>query len=315
MNEQFRQDVAAGLGAPKKRLPSQYFYDARGDELFQQIMAMPEYYVTDAEDEIFRNKTGELITALDVHPQEYFALIELGAGDGQKSKKLLKKLLKGGFDFTYQPVDISQNILDHLEDSLNSELPDLDTNTTQGLYFDALADMKDTPHKIIVMFLGSNIGNLPDAEAADFIYQMGANFKPGDLLLLGVDLKKSRDIVLPAYNDPAGITASFNLNLLARINRELGADFDLNNFEHRPEYDEEEGIAYSYLVSRVDQTVTIQSLDASFTFTAGEKIHTEISRKYDEETLNRIIAGTDFVIDSRITDSRGWFADYILRRH
>lgn len=315
MLEQFRQDVEAGLSAPQKSLPSQYFYDARGDELFREIMAMPEYYVTDAEDEIFTKKTGELIDAMELEKGRYFEIIELGAGDGMKSKKLLKKLLKQGFDFTYQPVDISQNILDHLEDALNIEMPELDTNTTQALYFDALADMKDKPHKIIVMFLGSNIGNLPDIEAADFLYQLGANFKPGDLLLLGVDLKKSRDIVLPAYNDPAGITARFNLNLLERINRELGANFELANFCHRPEYDEEEGIAYSYLVSTTEQSVYIKSLGRSFSFREGEKIHTEISRKYDEPTLKRIIAGTDFVLGSRITDSNGWFADYILKRH
>lgn len=315
MIEQFRQDVAAGLSAPQKSLPSHYFYDARGDALFQQIMAMPEYYVTDVEDEIFRKKTDELITALDVDKGEYFELIELGAGDGQKSKKLLKKLLKKDYAFTYRPVDISRNILDHLEDTLNEEVPGLDTRATQALYFDALSAMKDTPHKIVVMFLGSNIGNLPDNQAADFIYQLGANFKPGDLLLLGVDLKKSRDIVLPAYNDAAGITAQFNLNLLERINRELGADFDPAQFAHRPEYDEDEGIAYSYLVSTVDQSVYIESLDRRFSFSAGEKIHTEISRKYDEATVQQIIANTDFAIEGRITDSKGWFADYILRRH
>lgn len=315
MIEQFRQDVEAGLSAPQKSLPSHYFYDARGDELFQQIMAMPEYYVTDAEDEIFRKKTHELINALDIQNDSYFEIIELGAGDGKKSKRLLRKLLEKGHDFTYQPVDISKNILDHLEESLSDEMPALDINATQALYFDALADMKDTPHKIIVMFLGSNIGNLSDDEAADFIYQLGANFKPGDLLLLGVDLKKSRDIVLPAYNDVAGITARFNLNLLERINRELGANFVLDNFSHRPEYDEEEGIAYSFLVSTAEQSVYIKSLNRSFSFSEGEKIHTEISRKYDEATLKRIIAGTDFTLDNRITDSNGYFADYILKRH
>ena len=314
MIEQFKQDVEEGLSAPQKSLPSQYFYDARGDELFQQIMAMPEYYVTDAEDEIFKKRTADLIAALDVDTDSYFEIIELGAGDGKKSKKLLKQLQKKGYQFTYQPVDISQNILDQLEDSLKAEIPELDTKTTQALYFDALAAMKDTPHKIIVMFLGSNIGNLDDSEAAEFIYQLGANFKPDDLLLLGVDLKKSRDIVLPAYNDAAGITASFNLNLLARINRELGANFVLENFQHCPEYDEEEGIAYSYLVSKVDQSVLIKSLGREFSFSAGEKIHTEISRKYDEPTLKKIIAGTDFMLGNRITDSKGYFANYILKR-
>ncbi|WP_111640307.1 L-histidine N(alpha)-methyltransferase [Marinimicrobium alkaliphilum] len=314
MIEQFRQDIEAGLSAAQKSLPSHYFYDVRGDELFQQIMAMPEYYITEAEDEIFRNKTQEIIDALDVAESNYFEIIELGSGDGKKSKRLLRKLLDKGHDFTYQPVDISKNILDHLEKSLVTEMPDLDINTTQALYVDALAGMKDTPHKIIVMFLGSSIGNLSDDEATDFIYQLGANIKPGDLLLLGVDLKKSRNIVLPAYNDAAGITARFNLNLLERINRELGANFVPDNFSHRPEYNENEGIAYSFLVSTAEQSVYIKSLKKSFRFSEGEKIHTEISRKYDEATLKRIIAGTDFTLDRRITDSNGYFADYILKR-
>lgn len=315
MIEQFRQDVEVGLSALQKSLPSQYFYDARGDELFQQIMAMPEYYVTDAEDEIFRNDAQEIINALDVEGNHYFEIIELGAGDGKKSKRLLRKLLEKGYNFTYRPVDISNNILNNLEESLIKEMPDLDINTKQALYFDALIDMKDTRHKIIVMFLGSNIGNLSDDESVDFIYQLGAKFKPGDLLLLGVDLKKSRDVVLPAYNDAAGITARFNLNLLERINRELGANFVQDNFLHRPEYDEKEGIAYSFLVSMAEQSVYIKSLNKTFRFSEGEKIHTEISRKYDEATLKRIIAGTDFSLDRRITDSNGYFADYILKRH
>jgi dimethylhistidine N-methyltransferase len=314
MIEQFRQDVEKGLSARQKSLPSRYFYDARGDKLFQQIMAMPEYYVTAVEDEIFQKKTSQLIKAMDVRPEYYFEIIELGAGDGTKSKKLLKHLVEQGHHFTYQPVDISQHILDQLESTLKREIPGLITHTTQAQYFDALADMKDSPHKIIVMFLGSNIGNLSDDEAANFIYQLGANLKPDDLLLLGVDLKKSRDIVLPAYNDTAGITASFNLNLLTRINRELEADFYLANFQHQPEYDEEQGIAYSYLVSTTDQSVLIKSLGKSFRFRAGERIHTEISRKYDEATLEKIIAGSNFTLCERITDTNGWFADYILKR-
>lgn len=314
MIEQFRQDVEKGLSARQKSLPSRYFYDARGDKLFQQIMAMPEYYVTAVEDEIFQKKTSQLIKAMDVRPEYYFEIIELGAGDGTKSKKLLKHLVEQGHHFTYQPVDISQHILDQLESTLKREIPGLITHTTQAQYFDALADMKDSPHKIIVMFLGSNIGNLSDDEAANFIYQLGANLKPDDLLLLGVDLKKSREIVLPAYNDTAGITASFNLNLLTRINRELEANFNLANFQHQPEYDEEQGIAYSYLVSTTDQSVLIKSLGKSFRFRAGERIHTEISRKYDDATLEKIISGSNFTLCERITDTNGWFADYILKR-
>ena len=314
MIEQFKKDVDAGLSAIEKSLPSQYFYDATGDRIFQEIMDMPEYYLTRAEDEIFFKKTQQLIDALNVSKSSFFEIIELGAGDGKKTKKLLKKLVKQGYDFVYHPVDISGNILEHLQQVLAKEIPELDVQPKQDLYFDALAAYNASDHKKVVLFLGSNIGNLDDKLAADFLYQMGSNFKHDDILLLGVDLKKSRDIVLPAYNDSNGITARFNLNLLTRINRELGANFILDNFSHEPEYFEEEGIAYSYLLSLTAQTVCIESLNKTYDFAEGEKIQTEISRKYDESILNNIIAETDFKLVSKIMDSNAYFADYILKR-
>jgi len=315
MIEQFKQDVDTGLSASNKFLPSQYFYDARGDELFRQIMALPSYYLTRAEYEIFNEKTDELINALEIEKGSFFEIIELGPGDGKKTKKLLKKLLKESYDFSYHPVDISENALNHLEAALQREMPDLSTVPKQGLYVDALASLKKSTHKKIVLFLGSNIGNLQDDEAADFLYQLGKNFKHDDILLLGVDLKKSQDLILPAYDDPEGITAQFNLNILARINRELGGEFELSNFSHEPEYLEDKGIANSYLKVLHDHSVTIKSLNKSFRFRAGEKIHTEISRKYDESILNKITAATDFILASKIMDSNAYFADYILKRN
>ena len=228
---------------------------------------------------------------------------------------MLKKLLKQNYDFIYHPIDISGNVLNQLEESLNDEMPELNTRPKQGLYFDALASLKKSDHKKIVLFLGSNIGNLDDEQAADFLYHLGSNFRHDDILLLGVDLKKSRDIILPAYNDPQGITASFNLNILDRINRELGGNFERNNFSHAPEYLEDKGVANSFLISLAEQSVYIKSLDKTFNFTKGEKIHTEISRKYDEEILQRIIADTDFFLDAKICDSKAYFADYILKRN
>ena len=314
MKEQFNIDVDQGLSSSPKTLPSKYFYDEKGDELFVQIMNMPEYYVTRAEYEIFNEQNNQLITALDLNPNNYFELIELGPGDGTKTKELLKTLNKRNFDFDYFPIDISQNALNQLERSLRKELPDVSVKTKHGDYFDMLESLKDTKPLKIVLFLGSNIGNMTDAEAAEFIYKLGANLKFGDKLLLGVDLIKSATIVGPAYDDAEGITKMFNLNLLDRINNELDGNFKIENFIHKPEYSEEDGVARSFIESIKDQTVKINGNVHTYTFEKGEKIQTEISRKYNDEIIKTIIKDTDFQISGKLTDSKNYFCDYILRR-
>lgn len=314
MNTNFQNDIDLGLSASSKTLPSKYFYDKIGDALFIEIMKMPEYYLTEAEFDIFENQNQELIRALKLEPSTFFELVELGAGDGTKTKQLLKALDERHYNFDYVPIDISEHALQNLEASVKSELPNVKISPKQGDYFNVLADLKQTEHPIIVLFLGSNIGNLPDARAKEFIQKLNDNIKMGDRILLGVDLIKSKDIVLPAYNDAQGITKRFNLNLLTRINTELEADFDLNSFEHKPEYTEEEGVARSFLVSTKNQTVTIGSLNKSFHFTEGEKIHTETSRKYNDLILEDILGQSSLKIINRLTDSNNLFADYILEK-
>ena len=314
MKEQFNIDVDNGLRSSPKTLPSKYFYDRMGDELFVQIMKMPEYYVTRAEYEIFKEQNDRIINTLDLHPNKYFELIELGPGDGTKTKELLKTLIKGNFNFDYLPIDISHNALEQLEHSLQKELPEVSVKTKHGDYFGMLETLKDTNHQKIVLFLGSNIGNQTDARAAEFIYKLGANLKPGDKLLLGVDLIKSATIVGPAYDDSKGITKMFNLNLLHRINNELDGNFILENFKHKPEYSEEDGIARSFIESSKDQTIRINGNANTYYLKKGEKIQTEISRKYNDEIIRKIIKDTDFQISGKLTDSRNYFSDYILIR-
>ncbi len=314
MIEQFKADVDEGLSASPKHLSSKYFYDKTGDDLFVQIMHLPEYYLTRSEFEIFEQQTDDIIRSLDVETDQEFELIELGAGDGTKTKMLLKRLLDERFDFTYLPIDISDNALIKLEEDLKRELPDLKVEPRQGDYFEVLGSLKKGTKPKVLLFLGSNIGNMQDDQARKFIYQLGANLKPGDRLLLGVDLIKSEAVVLPAYNDAQGVTRAFNMNLLRRMNTELGANFDLSQFEHRPEYSEETGVAKSYIESVSNQTVTISSLNKSFHFNKGERIHTETSRKYNDEVLSQILSGTDFEITCKLMDSNGYFADYILVR-
>ena len=211
---QFKKDVIEGLSSEPKFLLSKYFYDEIGDDLFVQIMDMPEYYLSRSEFEIFSQKTNELINAFEVDKSGAFELIELGAGDGTKTKELLKELLKQGYKFDYTPIDISDNALTLLKANLLTEMPTLNVVPKQGDYFEVLSSFKESKRKKVILFLGSNIGNLTDDLSAKFLNQLNQNINSGDCLLLGVDLIKDVNVVLPAYNDEQGITSRFNLNLL-----------------------------------------------------------------------------------------------------
>lgn len=314
MTDQFRVDVERGLSQHPKALSSKYFYDEIGDALFVKIMHMPEYYLTRAELEIFTNQSDQIIDSFQIEKGAYFELIELGAGDGLKTKQLLKSLLAREYDFDYYPVDISQNALDKLEASLKEELPSLGIQKKQGDYFEILADLKASKHPKIVLFLGSNIGNMMDDVATKFLSGLDTTLSSNDQLLLGVDLIKDASIVLPAYNDAAGITRAFNLNLLTRINNELGGNFDLEKFVHLPEYTTTDGVARSFLQSTKEQEVYIDALNRSFHFQKGEKIATEVSRKYNDKIITGLIQNTGFEISQKLTDSRGYFANYIFTK-
>lgn len=313
MTNQFADDVAQGLSADPKTLPSKYFYDEKGDALFIQIMDMPEYYLTRAEMEIFTDQTAELIEALGQSQDRHFELVELGAGDGQKTLHLLKGLLESGYDFTYVPIDISSNVLEHLQSRLEGQLPNLEIQPQAGDYFQRLQALQASHVPRVILYLGSNLGNLTDDKSKLFMKSLSENLQPGDRLVLGVDKIKPANIVLPAYNDSAGITAAFNLNLLTRINQELGGAFDTRSFRHAPEYSETDGIAISYLESLKDQTVEIEALGKTFQFSKGEKVKVEISRKYDLDIVGRIIDDIPFEIETVLTDSKAHFMDIVMK--
>lgn len=313
-NNTFLHDVQVGLSQSSKYISSHYFYDKAGDELFQQIMEMPEYYLTDAELEIFRDQSEQIIESFQIDKNQEFELIELGAGDGKKTQHLLKTLIEKGYQFKFIPVDISQNSLSVITQRMQDLFSDLEINAQQGDYFQVLDQFFTSNQPKVILFIGSTLGNMEDKVAASFLNNIAKNLKSNEKLLLGVDQIKSKEIVLPAYNDASGITRAFNLNLLTRMNRELGADFELGNFEHAPEYTEEEGIAKSYLKSKIKQTVFIRELDQSFSFEEGELIHTEISRKYNDEILNSLLADSQLEITNKFMDSNNYFADYILTK-
>ena len=312
--EQFKKDIESGLNKENKTLPSKYFYDKKGDELFVEIMNLPEYYLTRSEFEIFSLRSLDLIHQLDLKTSTYFELIELGAGDGSKTIELLKPLVKDGFQFKYTPIDISSNTLDVLEENIHAQLPNFNVDKLAGDYFDKLNLLKQTPHPKVILFLGSNIGNLTDEQSSHFLNEIANNLNSGDKLVLGLDLRKSKSIVLPAYSDSKGVTKAFNINLLDRINLLLDADFKTNQFAHLAEYEEEEGVARSFIVSTKKQEVKISELGKVYQFGEGEKIHTEISRKYDDDILSKILNPTTFKIKGKLTDTKNLFADYILEK-
>ena len=308
-DDQFYKDVIAGLTSEPKRLDSKYFYDAIGDKIFQELMNCPEYYPTNCEMEIFTTQTAEICKAL-IADGDAFDLIELGAGDATKSSHLLKYLIDQKADFTYLPIDISHNVISYLNISLPVTLPGIKITGLNGEYFDMLkkaAAISD--RRKVVMFLGSNIGNMPVPAAEGFSRELRNHLSPGDMVLIGVDLKKNPKTVLAAYNDAAGITKRFNLNLLHRINRELQADINTEQFDHYASYDPQSGACRSYLISLQDLQIKI--LDRVISFKKDEFINMEISQKYTVEQFNNMGASTGFKPINQFLDSKNWFVDAV----
>tara|TARA_R110002051_G_scaffold88673_4_gene156288 strand:- start:27756 stop:28724 length:969 start_codon:yes stop_codon:yes gene_type:complete len=309
----FEKEVAEGLSAYPKYLSSKYFYDAAGDKLFQDIMAMPSYYLTDAEFEIFETQKAEIIEAFS--DEKGFELIELGAGDGKKTKVLLKELVDQQKDFAYLPIDISQNVLNELNTSVNKEIPEVNIKPQQGSYFDVLGQLAQyNSRKKVIMVLGSNIGNLLHPKAIDFLRNIQEAMSPDDLLFMGFDQKKDPQTILDAYNDETGITAAFNKNILHRINRELDANFNVDQFKHWEVYDPENGTAKSYLMSKKEQTVEINKLDLCIHFMPWESIHTEISQKYDDQIVSWLAEESGLKITDQFTDSNAYYKNYIFKK-
>lgn len=307
----FAEEVRAGLAAHPRRLSSKWFYDARGDELFQAIMAAPEYYLTDCEREIYRHCGPELLTHVGNRP---FDLVELGAGDGSKTQFLIEAFLTAGADFRYRPVDISAHALEQVGTLVGRRWPKLTFAPLNGDYFAALDRLEDTGGRTrLVLFPGGNVGNFPPPEAAAFLTRLRSYLRPGDLLLTGFDLKKDPAVILAAYNDAAGHTAAFNLNLLARMNRELGADFDPAAWRHWQHYDPVSGACRSCLLPLSDQVVRIAALDETYRFAAHEPIAVEISQKYATSEVDRLADDCGYERIAHFRDERGYFTDALWR--
>jgi L-histidine N-alpha-methyltransferase len=306
-NISFLRDVIIGLRADFKSLPSKYFYDDEGDLLFQQIMACRDYYLFDCELEIFENSSGGIADLFEKWDGA-FDLIELGAGDATKTIYLLKELLKRRLDFTYLPIDISGHIIQGLEQSLPDQLTGLKLNAVHGEYFESLEKVCRTSSRPrAILFLGANIGNMPPSETVDFCHRLRNCLTAGDMVIVVFDLKKNPEQIRKAYDDDDGWTKKFNLNLLKRINKELGADFEVESFGHYCNYSPENGSCSSYLVALKDMKVSIAG--QSFVFKRDECIWTETSHKYTLEEINRLADTTGFSPRRQFEDSRKWFVD------
>lgn len=309
---QFEKDVIKGLTDYPKHIPSKYIYDHRGDKLFQDIMAMPEYYLTNCEFDILSLHKTEICKAFS--HDKGFDLIELGAGDGKKTKILLKELMAKNYDFDYLPIDISQNVLDELTEALKHEIPEAKVQAKQGTYFEVLSELdKYRSRKKVILFLGSNIGNLLHKNAIKFLKKIKNNMHKDDVLFLGFDQKKHPQTILNAYNDDTKITEQFNKNILRRINREFEANFDLDQFMHWETYNPETGTALSYLVSLKEQYANIDKLDLQIKFDAWESIHVEISQKYDDAVVEWLAAQSELKPVNSFSDQKGYYKNYIFK--
>ena len=310
LDTEFKKEVFIGLSSFPKYLSSKYFYDKKGDKLFQDIMAMPKYYLTDCEYEIFDKHTKD-IGELFRDKKNGLDLIELGAGDGKKTKILLQYISDNNFNFRYKPIDISENAVAMLTSDLAKELPNLEVSGLVGEYFQVLDRIKSyDKRKKVILVLGSNIGNLKHPKAIDFLSKLGNSLMPEDILFMGFDQKKDPQTILDAYNDPEGITAAFNKNILKRINRELDGNFELDKFKHWETYNPETGTAKSFLVATESMTVEIKKIDLSLELHAWESIHTEISQKYDDQTVSWIAEKAGLTIQTSFMDSKGFYKNY-----
>lgn len=294
----FADDVRAGLSSSPRFLFPKYFYDDLGSKLFEAICYLPEYYLTRAEREILARHSREIIQTIAGRAR----LIELGSGSAEKTRYLIDALLARQGELLYIPVDISSASLEASGPELLKVYRDLRIDAYCSDYFTALRALATTAFseadgdRTIALFLGSNIGNFDPQESRAFLREVRRVLRPQDALLIGADLKKSADVLVPAYDDALGVTAAFNLNVLARINRELDGDFDIKKFAHRARYNDAEGRMEMHLLSCVPQTVRLRAIDLEARFEEGETIHTENSYKFDLEQLRDLARDTGFAL-------------------
>jgi len=303
------EEVLRGLNTRPRRLPPKLFYDAEGSRLFDEITETPEYYPTRTERSMLQEFAGEMVRQAGKN----LTLIELGAGSASKTQLLIQALLRRQLRAEFYPVDVSSSALQGALASLNGHFPRLRVGPIVADYTHRLPELNSLAGRKLVLFLGSTIGNFEPDEAEAFLKNVRRALAPGDALLIGFDLIKDADVLHHAYNDAQGVTARFNKNVLARINRELGGTFDLDAFEHVAFWNRRKSRIEMHQESAYEQTVWIEDLGRGFHFDRGERIHTENSYKFNMSSIERLLKRAGFKLERSWTDPRGWFCEALGR--
>ena len=311
--DDFARDVREGLTAVPKTLPPRWFYDELGSSLFDAICNLPEYYVTRAESEILTGHAASIV-AMFAAAGEPFRLIELGSGSARKTRILLDAIAEPS-RVEYVPVDVDPTMLEKSGRALLADYQGLRVTAVQADFARpslALAPLPPADSRTVVLFLGSTIGNLDPVAAVAMLRDLRASLRTGDALFLGADLRKPASILEPAYDDALGVTAAFNLNVLVRVNRELGGHFEPRAFAHHAFFNDAASRIEMHLISRETQRVAIDALGLTVSFERGETIHTESSYKYDPPTIAALARESGFEVEMTWSDAAGWFVDALV---
>ena len=308
-NDAIALEVLQGLTASPKFLPCKLFYDAIGSRLFEQITELPEYYLTRTERAILEHYAGEILAAAGPS----LTLVELGAGTAAKTCILIEELLRRQSRGLFYPIDVSASALDEAVRQLGNQFPGLRVNPIVADYTGGVPALSRITGRKLVLYIGSSIGNFELPHSIRLLRRIRQTLRPGDALLLGTDFAKSPKILLPAYNDDQDITAAFNKNILARLNRELEANFDLDSFQHVALWNKRCSRMEIYLESMTAQTVFLPALDLDISFLPGERIHTENSYKYTGEMVQSILRESGFTLEHSWCDRKKWFGVHLAR--
>ncbi len=305
----FAREVREGLSKQPKAIPAKWIYDERGSKLFEEITELPEYYLTDRERAIFQTHANAIAACCPSRT----ALVELGAGSAEKTRLLLEALVHQQGPTIFRPIDISSKALEMARTRFQED-EGIEVHPLQAGFVDGLAELSETSSEArLIAFIGSSIGNMSFSAQKELLARIRETMDPEDRFLLGTDMRKDEETMVQAYDDTRGVTATFTLNVLRRINRELGGRFDLDAFEHEVAFDEEKSAIVTHLVSLRDQSVPIDALEATFDFAEGERVHIEDAYKYTESMIDELVDHAGLVRSESWYDDEGAFGVHMLQ--